>query len=51
MKEGDRKGSGGPVIASRSEASSVSFLDCHGAEAPRNDGFISPVRSRLPIFF
>jgi hypothetical protein len=29
---------------------SVSFPDCHGAYAPRNDGFIL-VRFRLPAFF
>jgi hypothetical protein len=42
-------GSGGPVIARRGEAIQRSFLDCHGAEAPRNDG-LSPVRTRLPAF-
>jgi len=45
-EEGDRKGSGGPVIASRSEAIQRSFPDCHGAQAPRNDG-LSSVRLLL----
>jgi hypothetical protein len=46
IEEGDRKNSVSPVIASRSEAIQPPFLDCHGAEAPRNDGL-----SRSPPFW
>jgi len=41
MGKGDRKGSGVPSLRAATKQSSVSFLDCHGAKAPRNDG-LSP---------
>jgi hypothetical protein len=51
VEKGGRKGSGGPVIASRSEAiQCVSFPVCHGAEAPRNDG-LSPGQAAPASFF
>jgi hypothetical protein len=50
MEEGDRKGLAVPSLRAAAKQSSVSFLDCHGAEAPRNDG-LSPSSSRLPAFF
>jgi hypothetical protein len=50
MEKGDRKGSGGPSLRAAAKQSSVSFLDCHGAETPRNDGFLSPSQV-VPAFF
>jgi len=49
MEESDRKGSAVPSLRAAAKHSSVSFLDCHGAEAPRNDG-LTPSRPRLPAF-
>jgi hypothetical protein len=48
MKKTAAKAPAVPSLRAAAKQSSVSFLDCHGAKAPRNDGL--PVRLRLPAF-
>jgi len=50
MEEGAAKAPAAPSLRAAAKQSSVSFLDCRGAEAPRNDAY-PPVRPRLPAFF
>jgi hypothetical protein len=50
MEEGDRKGSGGPVIASRSEAIQILFWIATGLKPLAMTAY-PPVRPHLPAFF
>jgi len=41
VEEGAAKALAAPSLRAAAKQSSVSFPDCHGAEAPRNDGIIT----------
>jgi len=49
MEAGDPKAPAVPSLRAAAKQSSVAFLDCRGAEAPRNDGLSSS--QVVPAFF